>query len=140
LTRWVLDASVLIKWFKPEREADVDAALTLARAYGAGTLMVAAPRLLLLEVLNPAARRWHWSVGQMSALASDLGSLRFQFLEPALPLVGHWVNRGLTAYDACYVALAEELDTFVVTADEQILQVAPAYARAISHAVGELGG
>ena len=36
-----------------------------------------------------------------------------------------WVARGLTAYDAAYVALAEERDLALVTDDETIIELAP---------------
>lgn len=43
--------------------------------------------------------------------------------KPNLERVAHWAALGLTAYDACYVALAEERKTVMVTADAQILTV-----------------
>ncbi len=40
-----------------------------------------------------------------------------------------WVARGLTAYDAAYVALAEERDLALVTDDETIIELAPEISR-----------
>jgi len=139
LTRCVLDASVLIKWFKPAGEADVEEAGALLRAYSSATLQVAAPRLVLLEVLNSGARRWRWGVPEIERLVSRLALLRFEFQEPSIITIGRWTLAGLTAYDACYLALAEELNTFVVTADDLMLRLGGDRARSLADAAAELG-
>jgi predicted nucleic acid-binding protein len=41
-----------------------------------------------------------------------------------LGTVAAWVARGLTAYDAAYVALAEARDVVLISDDDQILEVA----------------
>lgn len=43
-----------------------------------------------------------------------------------------WTARGLTAYDAAYVALAEAEAVRLVTDDDRILAVAPAVAMSLS--------
>lgn len=45
--------------------------------------------------------------------------------------VASWVGRGLTAYDAAYVALAEKLELALVTDDGTILERAPEISRAL---------
>lgn len=127
-----------MKWFKPEGESDVEQARLLWDAYSAGTLLFAAPHLLQLEVLNSAARRWRWAPQLISSLAGDLASLRFEFRDPPVRSVAGWTLQGLTAYDACYVALAEELDTAVVTSDELILRLAGKRAQSLQDAAREL--
>jgi predicted nucleic acid-binding protein len=62
-----------------------------------------------LELLNVAGRQWRWREGQAPG---------------SLDRVATWVSRGLTAYDASYVALAEQLDFPLVTEDRAILEVA----------------
>ena len=54
---------------------------------------------------------------------------RSRSIEPELQLVASWVARGLTAYDAAYVALAEERDLALVTDDETIIELAPEISR-----------
>lgn len=120
----VLDASVVLKWFHGEGEVHAKAAHKLREQFEAGELKVAAPPLLWLEILNVAARRWHWSTPHLEALAASLTDLGFDLLEPEPEAIARWAGRGLTAYDAAYVAVAEEIGVPVITDDAQICRVA----------------
>ena len=128
----VLDASVVLKWFRTAGEARRREALALRRSFEAGELAVLAPPLLWLEVVNIAGRRWRWSERQLDRLASQLPALGFQVLEPDLAGLAHWTARGLTAYDAAYVALAEEAGVELVTDDAGIVELAPEVARPLA--------
>ena len=108
MTEAVLDASVVLKWFRTEGERHREEALALRRLFEAGELGVFAPPLLWLEIVNVAARRWGWSAGQLDDLAAQLPALGFVMLEPILVGVSRWAAAGLSAYDATYVAIAEE--------------------------------
>ena len=57
----VLDASVALKWFRAEGERHLDHAMSLRTAFEAGTLIVLAPPLLRLEIVDVAGRRWQWA-------------------------------------------------------------------------------
>jgi len=121
----VLDASVVLKWFERGDEANVDAARRLRKEFQAGELRVVAPPLLWLEILNVAARRWHWSSSQLDQLAASLPELGFEEIEPELEGVAEWAAQGLTAYDAAYVATAEEAGIPLITDDAEICRIAP---------------
>lgn len=120
----VLDASVVFKWFGDEDERDTAAARALEAQYRLGEIQVTVPYLLFLELLNIAARRRSWPVERLIVLAGGLLALRFGIGQPPLERVAYWAGHGLTAYDACYVALAEERRTVVITADDRILAMA----------------
>ena len=128
----VLDASVVLKWFRP-REAEAEAARSLRVAYAAGELFVFAPGLLPLEILNVAGRRWSWDETALVKLAVSLRALGFELVEPELSGVARWTARGLTAYDAAYVAVAEAVEVQLVTDDDRILALAPAIATPLTH-------
>lgn len=119
MTEVVLDASVVLKWFAPEQRGSVEAA-ELRHEYEAGRLSVVVPALLYLELLNVAGRRWRWDEEALLELADALEDLLFEVGEPELQSVASWVARGLTAYDAVYVALAEERRQILVTDDDTI--------------------
>lgn len=135
----VIDSSVILKWLREEGEADVEEARALERQYRRGELQVTVPPLLFLELLNTAGRRWGWPPGQLGDMVGWLLAAGFRVHDPDLRRIAHWTGEGLTAYDACYVALAEERRTVVVTADERILAVAGALAEPLAPAERSLG-
>lgn len=123
MTQAVLDASVLLKWFGPH-ERGADEARALRTAYEDGDLEVLIPSLALLEILNTAARKWGQRAEVLIELALELDDLGFAVLEPDLSRVAGWAGRGLTAYDATYVALAEQHGVSLITDDSVILRLA----------------
>ncbi len=132
----VLDASIVIKWFRSAGEAHVEAARSFRAKLRAGKLLVHAPPLLFLEIVNVAGRRWHWQEPELVELVYALGDLGFEIHEPPLVGVAEWTARGLTAYDASYVALAEADSLKLVTADERLLSIAEHVAVPLSAASG----
>ncbi len=115
----VVDASVLANVV-----GDDEAAGQLARARLAAASAVSAPELVDVETVSVLRRRW---------LADDLSDERFRCAVDdllALPItrfpVGPLMVRAfelranITAYDACYVALAEALDCPLITSDRRL--------------------
>lgn len=112
----VVDASVLANVV-----GDDEASGNLARARFAAAEGASAPDLVDVETVSVLRRRW---------LAGDVSERRFRFAVDdllALPItrfpVGPSMPRAfelrahVTAYDACYVALAEVLECPLITAD-----------------------
>ena len=132
MTEAVLDASIVLKWFHSEGEKNVEAARRLRKRFEAGELRVLAPPLLWLEVLNVAARRWRWTEDQLERLATSLPELGFELFEPELSGVARWAAHGLTAYDAAYVAVAEDVGVELITDDAEIVGVASGLAAALA--------
>lgn len=128
MTELVVDASVVLKWFGPETERHSVEARRLRADYEAGRLVAVVPSLLFLELLNVAGRRWQWSEAALLELGRSLADLGLEVREPSLDAVARWVARGLTAYDAAYVALAEAGDLQLVTDDDVILEIAAGVA------------
>lgn len=128
----VLDASVVMKWFAGSAESGSREARLIRNQYEAGRLLVVVPSLIFLETLNIAARRWSWDGGALLELATALDDLGFNVAEPGLRSVAVWSARGLTAYDAAYVALAEQRDVPLVTDDRRVLDLAPDLTRPLS--------
>ena len=124
--RLVLDTNVVLPWF--QGESGTAEARALHTRLLRDEVEVFVPRLLSLEVLNVAGRRWQWPDQELAGLADELDALPWIVRDPALPSIAPWVARGLTAYDATYVALAESLSCTVVTADDRMLAVAPGIA------------
>jgi predicted nucleic acid-binding protein len=127
-----LDASVVLKWYSAADESHLDRALALQDDYQAGTYRVVAPFLLALEMMNVASRRWRWTADQIDDMAMSIRDLRFELHVPDLTLVARWVGRGLTAYDAAYVAVAVEHGTTLVTDDRRMVSIADGIAVALA--------
>jgi predicted nucleic acid-binding protein len=131
LNEAVLDASVVLKWFHAKGEGHLEAALKLRERFEAGQLRALAPPLLWLEILNVAARHWHWTAAQLEQLAVALPELGFELIEPQLSGIARWATDGLTAYDAAYVAVAEQAGVKLVTDDAEIVRTVPELAAAL---------
>lgn len=116
----VVDASVLAPVVA---DAGSDGARFRARLHGE---TVIGPDLLRIEVTSVIRRRAH--AGQLTpeqadAAFSDLLAFPITVLPTAGLLRRVWELRGnLTAYDGCYVALAEATDTPFLTADRRLAQ------------------
>ena len=134
MTDAVLDASVLVKWFHSEGEEHVEQAHALRAQFEAGELRVLAPPLLWLEIVNVAARRWDFTQPKLEQLAKSLTNLGFEVVEPDIAAVASWAARGLTAYDAAYVAVAEQAGAELISDDEQIVRVAPKLTTTLAEA------
>lgn len=132
MTEAVLDASVVIKWFRSQGERHVDPARALRRSFEAGELIVLTPPLLRLEIVDVAGRRWHWDEAALVDLAAALDELGFEQTEPDLVRVARWTARGLTAYDSAYVALAEAVGTQLITDDDLIVEIAKEIAQPLA--------
>ncbi len=120
----VLDASVVLKWFREEGERHLEPSRSLRAEFEAGALIVIAPTLLPLEIINVAGRRWRWPETAVVELADALDEVGFELLEPELSRVAQWTGRGLTSYDATYVAVAEASGAALITDDDLIARVA----------------
>lgn len=120
----VLDASIVGPWLWPATGPQA----RLLAEFETGQLTVTVPGLLFLEVLNVAGRQRRWNAELLLELVDRLERMRFEVLEPELVGVARWVGRGLTAYDASYVALAEQARIPLLTMQREILELAPGVA------------
>jgi predicted nucleic acid-binding protein len=119
----VVDASVVVKWFVLEEYSDE--ARLLRRAYVEGLVDLAAPSLLLYEVLNALKYSAAFGEDELKKVARVLEDYQFTLYplqgEMAQKTVEIAMRKGVTIYDASYVALAYMLDTMLYTADEKLI-------------------
>jgi predicted nucleic acid-binding protein len=117
---FVVDASVVIKWFIPESHS------TAARRLLQLPHELVAPDLLFAETANTIwkkVRRRELSVADGRQLVADLGQINVETVscravaEDAYALAN---VTGQTVYDSMYVALALRLNTRTITADERL--------------------
>ena len=120
----VVDASVAVKWLV--REEDTDKALAILSAWYNEEVTPVAPHLLPFEVANALHRkilRGQLSVGDSARMILQLLGSRLELHQTAdlhsraLELASE-LQQG-AVYDAHYLALAEDFDCELWTADER---------------------
>ena len=124
--RYVLDASVALKWVVPESHRDQ--ALVLRRDFRNGVHELLAPDILPGEVahtLTKLERRGIVSVGDSQALLDDVLTT-CPVMHPYLPHldrareISSQTRSGF--FDCLYVALAESEGCELITADSRLVQ------------------
>ena len=119
----VIDASVVVKWFV-EEEYSREARL-IRSAYADGLIDLAAPSIMPFEVLNALKYSAHFGEEELKRVASVLDAFQITLYslggELAEKTIEIAMRKGVTIYDASYVALAETLNTRLFTADEKLI-------------------
>lgn len=117
---FVVDASVVVKWFVPEIHSDAARRLLeLPNEY-------VAPDLLFAETANTIwkkIRRKELTVEDGQRLVADIGRIAIETVScRALAEDAHALANatGRTVYDAMYVTLAVRFNTRLLTADERL--------------------
>jgi predicted nucleic acid-binding protein len=122
VTLWVVDASVIIKWYVPENDYEA------ARAMRTAESKLAAPDLLFIEMSNTLwklVRRGEMPAQRAIEIIEEIAASPFVVFSTqslASDALDLGVATGLTAYDASYVALATRLDKMLITADEKLVR------------------
>jgi predicted nucleic acid-binding protein len=117
---FVVDASVVVKWFVPEIHSDAARRLlVLPHEY-------VAPELLFAETANTIwkkIRRGELTAEEGPQLVADIGRIAVDTVScRALAEDAHALANatGRTVYDSMYVALAVRLNTRSITADDRL--------------------
>jgi predicted nucleic acid-binding protein len=134
LNRFVLDASVALKWaVPPAQEPLVSESVHLLKQYVAGKLDFLVPDIFWAEIGNAlwkGARQRRWSHATADRLASDMRARNFP-TSPSLGLMGEALGIAFTydraVYDCLYVALAIQSKSQLITADERLANALAAY-------------
>lgn len=123
---YVVDASVLVKWFLHQQEPDRERALALRNLHIEGRSTIFIPQLALLEVLN-AVRFSPKAKEEDGELALEaLRDLHLETKPPESDVLRKanaiaWAYK-ITIYDALYVGLAEQVGYPLITADEVMVK------------------
>jgi predicted nucleic acid-binding protein len=118
--RFVVDASVAIKWFVPE--VHHEAARRLLRE----GFELLSPDRVRSEVGNVLWKKWRrgeLSAGEAVAILRDFGRFPLRIRSSESLMEGAWVvaeRFGRSFYDGLYVALAVETESSLVTADSRL--------------------
>ena len=120
MRRFVVDASVAIKWFVPEVHHEA------ARRLLHEGFKLLSPDLVRAEVGNVLWKKWRrgeLSAGEAVAILRDFGRFPLSIRTSESLVEGAWAvaeGFGRSFYDGLYVALALETGSSLVTADSRL--------------------
>ncbi|MFB6312112.1 MAG: type II toxin-antitoxin system VapC family toxin [Salinirussus sp.] len=118
----VADASVVTKWYVPER--DHKRALALRDDYLNGRHDLVAPALLPFEVINALKFSGHYEGDRLIEAATTLPEYGIELIpyRDVGPVAELAVELDITLYDASYLALAHSNEATLYTADSRLLE------------------
>lgn len=133
---YVVDTSVVVKWYVEREESDVEKAWELLHGLEDGLCVLKAPELLLFEIANALMTSQGFQTAVVTKALDELQNLRVS-VEPFSPsTLAQAVEIAslcrATIYDAYFLALASELGAVLVTADEVFLRKAHRYPQAMA--------
>lgn len=120
----VLDASVILKWFRHETQSEK--ALELLDEYNLGKIDIIVPELAFLEVINGLRYKKESEEILISInhklwdLELEIERVNMLLLQKAAQLA---VKHNLTIYDSLYVAIANFHGAPLITADELLYKL-----------------
>ena len=124
MAKYVVDASVIVKWFVDEEYSDK--ALLLERNYVEKNIDIIVPELLYYEVLNALKYSHHFGEDELKDVLRALVDYQFdtrnlsgEIGEKTIELA---MRKGITVYDAAYVAIALSEKIYLWTADEKLIK------------------
>ncbi|MBU2649109.1 type II toxin-antitoxin system VapC family toxin [bacterium] len=120
---WIIDASVAIRWFI-EEEFNANADQVLQRVVDSPEFF-AVPELFGFEVFSVLCRIHPEGLRVFSEAVLPImnsGIFRQPVSDNLIQKAGMFVELGLTGYDACYAALAMDLDGCWLTFDKKAHQ------------------
>lgn len=120
--RVVADASVVVKWYIPEKHHEE--ARRLRDDYLDGTHEIVASHLLSFEVVNALKYSGHYEGKRLVEASESLSEygLELRPFGDCGPVAEVAEELDVSVYDASYVALASAVNSVVLTADEALIE------------------
>ena len=118
----VLDASVIIKWFKQEIYTEI--ATKIKDDFVNGIHEIVVPDLILYEITNGMRYDKKFDANLIKESLDNLLKMEIDIVIPSKDLISRAIeisySSNVTIYDAIYIALAELNDAIFITADETL--------------------
>jgi predicted nucleic acid-binding protein len=121
---FVIDASIVVKWYCVEE--GTDKALWIRDQYARGAIKISLPDLVILELANAIRYKKNSSAEDVEDVLNNFVRLGLDIVVPTIELVKKATRLAfrhkITVYDAVYPVLAEDLDYGFITADEKLYE------------------
>lgn len=118
---YVLDASVIAKWFLEEEYSDL--ALSIRKRFVDGDIDLAVPDLILYELAN-ALRYKGFSASDVKKAIRTLFWMKLRIITPTRDVIEAAVDLAfkydISFYDSYYLALADALGYMLITVDTKL--------------------
>lgn len=119
---FVLDASVIMKWFVEEKDAEK--ALIFRDKYEAGIFELCCPDLLLFEISNIMSFKRSITKEEIIEALNTILDLEIEIVAPTLELLNDAVSlsreKSISVYDSSYIVLSKKMDYQFITADDKL--------------------
>lgn len=123
--KYVLDASVVIKWYFTKNESELDIANYLYERVSKNEIILVSPDLIIYEVLNFFTFKLEIPLEKINDIISEINDIIFIInIDSVIALKSLEISRKINKsfYDSTYVALSELLDCTLVTTDNKLKQ------------------
>lgn len=115
----IVDTSVVIKWYFDIEEQELEKANLVYNLISEGEVLLVEPEIVLLEIANSAKFSKHASESECQRIISSFKEICEKLVE--LPKISSIVENmyagQIQSYDAVFVALANQLNFPLITAD-----------------------
>lgn len=118
---YVVDTSVVVKWFNQENESNVEAAHQIYKDMLDSKIILIAPSLLPIEIINALKKGKNMPVAAIKKSILDFFSLPLIIKEPSQTILEQTAeimeSYNIAAYDALFVAIAKDADCKLISDD-----------------------
>ena len=123
--KYVLDASVVFKWYYKKNETDLYSADILYNFLNSRQYILFAPQLLIYEILNAFRLKDEISGETIDSIISELYDTIIILETDKVLLKNAFLYARLlnvSVYDSIYIALSEKFDAPLITADKKLYE------------------
>ncbi len=127
--KFVIDASVAVKWFIPEEYSDI--ALKILESFSRRELLLYEPNSMKLEFSNAIRKYYVKGIIKKEIMFEILNEMRripISFIaidwEKVIKAAKIALKENLTVYDAYYLVISDEYKIPVITADDKFIKSA----------------
>jgi len=122
---FVLDTSVILKWFSESGESDLDRALQLRQSMLEGNIFFVVPDLLFYELANALRHNPNFSMKDVEQAVHSVFEMGLEVQSVDGEVMGEAISlafkHNITVYDAYFLALAKKEGKPFITADYRFM-------------------